>query len=167
MTKDQGHVLGHFTATGALDLAGTGASHVPRAKEPAPLPAEATLAPEVWSEGEGPPAGTVARAQDVLSGPSTHLPDPETNKGHRTAAEATIGQVLPCPYQSLVLTPSSAGCWGRAVHSGECGPTAGPFRTSVACGVPPELLGRMQKRERNRHHAVLRLLGPAHRDTLS
>lgn len=56
---------------------------------------------------------------------------------------------------------------GACCSLGECGPTAGPFRTSVACGVPPELLGRMQKRERNRHHAVLRLLGPAHRDTLS
>lgn len=141
VTKDQGHVLEHFMATVALGLAGTGASHVPRAKELAPLPTEATLAPGVWSEGEGPPAGTVARAQDVLSGPITHLPDPETNKGHRTVAEATIGQVLPCPYQSLVLTPSSAGCWGRAVHSGECGPAAGPLRASVACGVPAELLG--------------------------
>lgn len=78
VTKDRGHVLAHITATVAPGPAGTGANCVPRAKELGPLPGEATLAPEVWSEGEGPRAGTVARAQDVLSGSSTHLPDPET-----------------------------------------------------------------------------------------
>lgn len=126
VTKVQGHVLVHFTATVAPGPAGTGASRVPRARELAPLPGEATLAQKVWPEGEGPHAVTVVRVQDVLSGPSTHLPDPETNKGPRMAAEATIGQVLPCPHQSMVLTPGSASCWGQAFHSGQRGPAARP-----------------------------------------